>query len=316
MVEFTGVHPIRAVARRTGLSTHVIRAWEKRYTILTPQRSSTNRRLYSDADIDRLILLRRATETGHNIGQIAALPDAELQKLISADAAAVGGTPAKSGAESASAANFHVQECLAAIEQLDGEKLDLSLRKASVALAQPVLLEQLIVPLMRNVGMRWEEGTLRVAHEHLATAMIRNFLGMLASNYRVSQHAPAIVIGTPPGQIHELGAALATVTALAAGWRVVYLGVETPASELALAVQESQAKAIGISIVYPPDDPRTVEELKRLRRIVSESVDIIVGGESSTSYAQLLNRLQMHHIKNLAELRQQLARLRTPKPAV
>ncbi len=309
-----GKHPIKAVARRTGLSTHVIRAWEKRYNALEPQRSATNRRLYSDVDIERLMLLKRASETGHNIGQIAALPDEELQSMISADTNSVGRASLKSGNESPSVINFHIQECLAAIEQLDGERLDLCFRKASVAFTQPVLLEEVIVPLMRQVGGHWEEGRMRVAHEHLATAMVRNFLGTLASGYRVAQNAPVIVIGTPPGQVHELGGVLATVTALAAGWKVVYLGVETPASEFAMAVQKSQARAVGISIIYPPDDPRTVEELRRIRQMLTDTVDIIVGGESSTSYAGELTRLRMFHVKNLSELRQQLGRLRGHHP--
>ncbi len=313
-MEATGKHPIKAVARRTGLTAHVIRAWEKRYKALEPQRTVTNRRLYSDTDIDRLTLLKRATETGHNIGQIAALPDEELQKMISTDNAFVGRASSRNDNESPSAINSHIQECLTAIEQLDGEKLDLCLRKASVAFSQPVLLEDVIVPLMRQVGGDWAEGRLRVAHEHLASAMVRNFLGTLASGYRVAQNAPAIVIGTTPGQVHELGGVFATVTALAAGWKVVYLGVETPASEFAMAVQQSQAQAVGISIIYPPDDPRTVEELRRLRQMLTDTVEIIVGGESSASYTGELTRLRMFHAKSLSDLRQRLDRLRGRNP--
>ena len=67
-------HSIRVVSKRTGLSPQVLRVWEKRYRTVTPARTATNRRVYTSADVDRLILLRRATEAGHGIGTIARLP--------------------------------------------------------------------------------------------------------------------------------------------------------------------------------------------------------------------------------------------------
>ena len=78
-------HPIRVVARRTGLTSHVIRVWEKRYGAVSPLRTPTNRRLYSDRDVERLQLLHRAILAGHSIGQIAQLPNERLRALVAAD---------------------------------------------------------------------------------------------------------------------------------------------------------------------------------------------------------------------------------------
>jgi DNA-binding transcriptional MerR regulator len=75
-------HSIKAVSRRTGLSPHVIRIWEKRYGAVEPRRTSTNRRLYSDAEIERLNSLRLATAAGHSIGNIATLPLRQLNSLV------------------------------------------------------------------------------------------------------------------------------------------------------------------------------------------------------------------------------------------
>lgn len=82
-------HPIRVVALRTGLSPDLIRAWEKRYQAVVPQRTDTARRLYSDLDVDRLKLLKLATEGGRRIGDIAGLPFQELRELVSTDKAEV-----------------------------------------------------------------------------------------------------------------------------------------------------------------------------------------------------------------------------------
>src|SRR4051812_29880471 len=79
------LHTIKVVARRTGLSQHVIRIWEKRYEAVTPARSEGNRRLYADEEIARLQLLQQATLAGHSIGQIARLPTEDLRKLVEAE---------------------------------------------------------------------------------------------------------------------------------------------------------------------------------------------------------------------------------------
>ena len=72
---------IKVVARRTGLSAHVIRIWEKRYGAMEPERTGTNRRLYSDEQIERLSLLREITQNGHSIGHVAKLPTDKLREL-------------------------------------------------------------------------------------------------------------------------------------------------------------------------------------------------------------------------------------------
>mgnify|MGYP005869190105 CR=1 FL=1 len=78
-------HPIQVVSRRTGLGLDLIRAWERRYGLVEPSRSETGRRLYTDADIERLILLRRATEGGRRISDVASLSDDQLRELLRED---------------------------------------------------------------------------------------------------------------------------------------------------------------------------------------------------------------------------------------
>ena len=86
-------HPIKVVARRTGLTPDVLRVWEKRYRAVSPTRLDTGRRLYSDADVERLLLLRRATLAGRRIGQVAKMPNAELEPLVVDDETAMAVAP-------------------------------------------------------------------------------------------------------------------------------------------------------------------------------------------------------------------------------
>jgi DNA-binding transcriptional MerR regulator/methylmalonyl-CoA mutase cobalamin-binding subunit len=296
------MHPIKFVAQQTGLSPHVIRMWERRYAVVAPQRTPTNRRLYSDSDIERLSLLQRAIQAGHNISQLSKLPAERLREI--------GGTVGPVGGLAGRAAELPLAECVAAVQDLDGRRLERLLSDAALRHSQTAIMEKLIVPLMEQIGEQWSSGTLRPAHEHLATAIVRSFLANLSGAYRNPDHAPRLVVTTPAGQWHELGALLVTTTAAAAGWQVSYLGPNLPAEEIAGAAAQNQAHAIALSVVYPGDDPQVAHELRRLRQLVPASVAILLGGRSASRYAPLAEEIGLQRIQDLAQLRAQLHALR------
>jgi MerR family transcriptional regulator, light-induced transcriptional regulator len=304
-------HPMRVVARRTGLNPHVIRVWEKRYSAVSPRRTPTNRRLYADADIERLQLLRQATLAGHSIGQIARLPADELRALIAADEA-----PAPRAAGTPLGAKTHpvLDAALATIERLDAAALEDTLARAAVAFSPLVVIEQVIVPLLAKIGDLWHEGGLRVAHEHLASAVVRTTLGHLGRGFAPSAAAPHLVATTPSGQLHELGALIVATLAASDGWRVVYLGPSLPAEEVAAAAHQHEAKAVALSIVYPADDPHLGAELRRLRRALPSAVVLLAGGRAVDAYGDVLAEIGAVTLTDLAQLRATLAALRQRQP--
>jgi len=164
-------HPIQVVVRRTGLSADRIRMWERRYGAVSPQRAATNRRLYSEEDIERLLLLRKATLHGRRIGQLADLETVELAALVERDEAALSRAPAPSEPSGAgrSAASL-LADCLGAVAALDASGLQRLLARARLDLTPPALIERLLLPMMRGIGELWRRGELRIAHEHLAEA--------------------------------------------------------------------------------------------------------------------------------------------------
>jgi len=306
---------IKVVARRTGLTPHGIRAWEKRYGVVSPMRTATNRRLYSEADIERLRLLRQATLAGHSIGQIAQWPAEKLLALVEADQGATSKTrqtpqPGSNG----SSPQSYLDACIAAVQGLDADALQATLTRAAVSLSRPVLMEQVILPLMHQIGELWREGTLRVAHEHLASAVVRSFLGTLEGAYQVTDSAPHLVVTTLAGQLHELGALIAAATAASEGWRVTYLGPNLPAEEIAGAVQQNRAKALALSIVYPADDPHVTRELEKLRRYLPEEVVLIVGGRAADAYSDVLDTIGAIRLQDMPSLRVKLEALRSGQP--
>lgn len=305
-------HPIRVVARRTGLSPHVIRAWEKRYQAVEPTRTPTNRRVYSTEDVERLLLLRRATLAGRSIGQIARLPTDALRKLLEEDQAAL--SEARSVLPvvtlSTDVGSNLLQASLEAVAHLDGAKLQQELDRASVALSRPALMEQVIVPLMHKLGEGWQEGTVRVSQEHLASAVIRSFVGNFNGAFHTLTTAPDIVITTPAGQLHEIGALLAAATAAMEGWRTTYLGPSLPADEIAAAARLKGAAAIGLSIVYPSDDPHVANDLKRLGQLLPDT-PLILGGRAAARYKEMLQGVKVVHLTDLREFRAQLQAVRS-----
>lgn len=308
-------HSIKVVARRTGLSSHVIRVWEKRYGAVKPERTQTNRRLYSEEEIQRLTLLRLATSLGHSISNVATLRDEQLKSLVEHDRPEASRaffeqarSPVDLPAEVAPA--HFVEESIAAVAQLDAKALEKTLSRAAVELGQPALLHRVLVPLIELIGERWRDGTLKVAHEHVATAVIRTFLGGMARSYALPSTAPGLIVTTPSGQLHELGAVLVAVAASQHGWRVTYLGPSLPAEEIAGAAIQDQARAVALSIVYPEDDPHLDHELVRLRELLPSPVAILAGGRAARGYHASLERIGAILLAEIPSLYTTLERLR------
>lgn len=296
---------MRVVCRRTGLKPDVLRAWERRYGAVVPERTATNRRLYSDADIARLALLHRATLEGWSIGQVAGLDDRSLAELLRAEGSAA--KRAEEAEEVQPRAAF-LERCFDAVIRLDGEVLAEELDRAVVELGQRRFLSGLVVPLMEGVGEGWEQGRLSPAHEHVATQVVRALLERVLASLHPPSGAATVVVATPSGQLHDVGALLVAVAAAGDRWRVAYLGPDLPASDIALAARTLEARAVALSVTYHEVEPDVGAELRELRRLAPD-VALLVGGRAARFYVPALERLGARHCSDLATLRRQLAAL-------
>jgi DNA-binding transcriptional MerR regulator/methylmalonyl-CoA mutase cobalamin-binding subunit len=308
-------HPMRVVTRRTGLSADLLRAWEKRHEVVKPARSRSGRRLYSDADLHRLQLLYRATLAGRSIGQVAELPTDALATLVRQDAAADGELERASGGAQRSErrtsppAARYLTDCVRAIERLDAPALEAVLRRAAVALPLAALVDALVVPLLERVGTGWREGTLRPVHGHSASVALRRVLDEVIHSVSSPFATANVVVATPAGQVHEFGALLAAATAAAEGWRVTYLGADLPAEDIAEAAGRTRARAVALSIMYPPGDRAVSDELRRLRTALPKNVALLVGGAAASTYGVVLDEIGALRIGDLEEFRGQLVTL-------
>lgn len=319
------VHSIGVVSRRTGLKPDLIRAWERRYRAVEPTRTEGRHRLYSDADVERLLLLRDAVAAGRNIGTLTGRTDEELARLIADDRAAAaaplpagpGPRPRTGGGEGSGASAEEILEaCLEAVRRLDAEELARRLERGGVALSRSSLLLEVVVPLMWRIGELWHQGALRPIHEHLASATVRSFVGGLRTAPASRRDAPRLVVTTPSRQLHELGALLVATCAAEEGWEVTYLGADLPAEEIAAAAERTAARAVALSITYPPDDPTLGREIESLGRLLPGGCRLLVGGAAAAAYEGPLRASGARRLDDIPSLRRELARLRSsPRPA-
>ena len=305
-------YPIKVVSQMTGLSVFVIRAWEKRYNVVTPERTETNRRLYSEHDIEKLKLLNNAINLGHNIGGIANLSVSELRSILEHKHVTSSSTSELSK-ENFSDTESILRSSMEAVKTYDGKKLSTILLKASSKMSQPQLIENLIIPLVYEIGDLWHEGDIRVANEHLASAVIRSFLANLIEQHIPSENAPLIISATPRGQDHELGALIAGVTAASVGYKVIYLGPNLPVEEIAAVTDNLDAKVVALSLVYPNDDPQLKLDLVNLKKMLPEKISLIVGGRAAGGYMDILDEIGAIKINDTKQLRVELEAIREQK---
>jgi DNA-binding transcriptional MerR regulator/methylmalonyl-CoA mutase cobalamin-binding subunit len=271
-------HPIKVVCRRTGLSAHVIRVWGKRYGLDCCQRTESNRRLYSDAMIERLRLLKELTDCGHRISRIAYLCLEELRHLHQCELTAQPAPRASSPVEEC------LQACLEAVRKFDAPALTQLLEEARLRHGQCATLLRVVIPLVQQVGDAWCKGELRMAHERLVTSAVRDFIALGARHSPQRDGAPEIVVATPPGQAQEVGALLVAAAARGLGWKATFLGAAIPAAEIAACAQARKARAVALSLVHPSGDPGVTEHLASLRKLLPEHTAILIGGHAAPDY--------------------------------
>lgn len=302
-------HPIQVVSRRTGLSPDVLRAWEKRYGVVEPGRSEGGRRLYSDNDIDRLRLLRRASDAGRRISQIAQLSDEDLAVMVEEDEREQVETGASPGEGAAMAAEGYLRAALEAVGGLDNRTLETVLNRAVVTLSAATLIQKVAAPLMRRIGDMWEHGDLEPAHEHLASAVVLRVMGRMIELAERSATDSTLVVSTPANELHEFGALFAAATAATEGWRVTYLGPDLPAEDIALAARNVNARAVALSIVTPKNGGGLEEELRKLRRELPPAVPLFIGGEGAGSFADVIEEIKAVRMSDLEKFSLALAGL-------
>ncbi|MGB5284023.1 MAG: MerR family transcriptional regulator [Polyangiales bacterium] len=284
------------VSKMTGLSTHTLRMWEKRYVAVLPKRTEAGGRLYTDADVERLRLLHELVESGHSIGGIAKLADTDLRHM----AASVPAQPSQSAVQHLPELRSRVMN---AIEQLRMQDAEQMLSRAALSTEPSKFLQTVVAPVLVEIGDRWRRGELRIVHEHAGSTVMRGLLFSLMRLYPANDSRRRAVVATPAKEDHELGALMVAMLAAMHGWSVLYLGPDLPAEEIAYAVRDTKADLLMLSItnLKPTDSAR---EIAAIEAAIPKSVRVLVGGRAASTLPE--SRVQI--LQDLAVVEVELSR--------
>jgi len=270
-----GLLPIRTVSNLTGVNPVTLRAWERRYGLIKPIRTPKGHRLYALTDVDLINQIVNLLNNGMSISQVGQVlrqeqPPPEAPQHQQTDDPWTG----------------YRQRLVHAVSRFDERVLNQVYSETLSLYPIDTVTHQLIVPLLRELGERWEQGQGNVAEEHFFSVFMRNKLGARFHHHSRDAHGPKLLAACLPGEQHEVGILLFALAALDYGYRVVLLGANTPLTALPGVVEQTACHAVVLS-----GSQRTCSTLveKELPEFVKQiQTPVFIGGQVTACYAQTL----------------------------
>jgi DNA-binding transcriptional MerR regulator/methylmalonyl-CoA mutase cobalamin-binding subunit len=285
-------HPIRVVAERTGLTAVTLRAWERRYGAVKPSRTEGSQRLYSDGDIQRLRLIARLAAVGYSLADLAKFSTAALARMTGRPLPEEGASEGSGSttALEAARADAVITRMMGDTRALDAVALRAGLTQSVMTFGPLSALDRIFSPFLHQVGVAWACKDASVAQEHLASSVVRDVLGWMLQNIGSQPDAPAVVATTVTGELHEFGAMMAGIQAAVAGWRVIYLGPNLPASEIARVAKSVDARVVALGVVNNQVTKSLRHEFSAVRQRLGSKATIVGGGAGTAEHQLTMRR--------------------------
>lgn len=271
-----GLYPIRTVSALTGVNPVTLRAWERRYGLIKPQRTPKGHRLYTEADVDRIQRILDLLKQGIPIGQ--------TRRLLDSPAAAAPTTPA--GGATEDPWQTYRQRLFAAVSRFDDSGLESAYNDALSLYPIDLVTRLLVVPLLHDLRERWQSEPAADAEAHFFNAYMRNKLGARFHHQAQQARGPKLLAAGLPGDSGEIELLLFALTAITHGYRIVLLGANMPLASLPLALERSQSRALVLYGNVPQVEPQLRDELRSLTDACD--VPVFVGGETAHHSVDLL----------------------------
>jgi DNA-binding transcriptional MerR regulator len=257
-------------ARRVGVSAAVLRAWERRYGLLEPIRSAGGFRLYTAEDAERVGRMQQGLDQGLSAAEAARAARASARR-------------------SESLFENAAERLLAAIRAYDEAAVHDVLDESFAAFGLEAVLRELILPALTQVGREWEQGTLTVSQEHFASNVIRARLLSLARLWGRGA-GPVAVLACAPGEQHDISLLAFGLVLRTHGWRIIFLGADTPITTLA---QAAEGTGSALTVLASFDPSRLEAESTRIRRL-ARKLPLVLSGPGATE--QLCTRLGVQRL--------------------
>ncbi|WP_353952077.1 MerR family transcriptional regulator [Knoellia sp. S7-12] len=295
------MYTIKRVAELTGIGLPTLRAWERRYGVVSPARSEGQYRLYSDADVRALAIMASLVQDGWTASEAAT----ETLSRTAGDGVTALGVARSSGEVESPEG---LEDLLAAAQRLDGPGVSAILARSLGRGDFAEMASNWLMPILVGVGRAWAEGRLSAAGEHLVSHAVQHQLASLHEAASRTTTGPVVVLGLPPGARHELGLLAFSVAARQAGIPTVYLGADLPSRDWEVAASGRQPGGAVLSVPRPADVVSAQEVIDLLTQ-KEPRVVVAVGGRHQDDVTGAL-RLGHDLATGVALLRDGLVRSR------
>jgi len=274
------VYTIKTVVQETNIAPATLRAWERRYGVLSPGRSEGGYRLYSARDIAVLQWLKYHVDAGVPISRAVALLEMRRQmgeKPIPQRFQPANGELPMQEARDPSVISAELLEALMTFEEIQADAI---LSEAFVLYSVDKVVEEIITPTLVEVGERWYRNEADVVQEHFATAIVRRRLTAMFHAYNQSRIGPLAITGTAPLEWHDVGILSVSLALRRHGWRVVYLGQNVPAKELVQEIDHLHPDLVCLSASTVEAANELAYVYRAVQPLSSQHVRLVFGGRA------------------------------------
>lgn len=272
-----GRYRIQAVSSMTGVPAATLRAWERRYGVPTPARTTSSYRLYSDHDVELVRKLRDMCARG--------IAPAEAAKLVLASDS--GSEVREEGGTDAYAA--YRKRIISAVETFDAQTLEAEARSTMLLGSAATIFDKIIVPIMREVGERWHRGEMSIGQEHLTTEVLGNLARDLLRLVQPSDPLRTALMACFPDETHVLPLYVVGFHFAQWGFRSVVLGARTPPEEIARAIGDTSPSVVALSLTMPLE-PSKAEGIIEAYAQACGDLPWVVGGLAAKDHGEAVER--------------------------
>jgi DNA-binding transcriptional MerR regulator len=266
-----GLYPIGTVSEITGINAVTLRAWERRYGLIQPERTPKGHRLYSQTDVDKIHHIVEQLGKGIAISRVA--------EALHTHAAVEN--------SEADVWERYRTRMIDAVSQFDESVLDAVYNEAMSLYPVDIVTRQLLTPLLKQLGERWQSTQGSVAEEHFFSVFMRNKLGARFHHRNMRNTGPCLIAACLPGEHHEFGLLLFALAAHARGYRLILLGANMPLAELPHVIQRTRSDGIVLSGSIEMDTASFRAEMQNLVEV--SGIPVFVGGRVAEEYRDLID---------------------------
>jgi len=285
---------IHRFSKLTGLSTHVIRAWERRYGLVTPTRGANRYRLYNDEDVRLFRYLKAKGDEGISIGELAEIGREKLLEQAHREFLSAPVEPPPS--------DRLLSDLTQALQENDRLGFERKLNGALAVIPFEEALHRFLLPVQEHVGQLWHDGKLGIAQEHYCSNQIKQKIFSAMNQLRMVEEGPRVVVACPSQEWHEISAMTAAYLCAARGCRVHYLGANLPIPELAKFCEQIRPSYVLLSMIIDRPDAEAKNIVQELATQVRPIAPVGVGGQSALAHSTMLSEAKITVFPDLKAL--------------